>query len=53
MGTGDLPGHSSCAKDTPEVLVVFNSKNFLDYVKVIYPSKLIVKKVKKSDHHRQ
>ena len=31
-------------------LIVFNNKKFLDYLKEIYPSQLIVEKANKSDH---
>ena len=31
-------------------LIVFNKKNFLDYLKEIYPSQLTVDKANKSDH---
>ena len=31
-------------------LIVFNSKRFLDYLKVIYPSQLTVETAYKSDH---
>ena len=30
--------------------IVFNKKNFLDYLKEIYPSQLTVDKANKSDH---
>ena len=31
-------------------LIVFNSKEFLDYIKEIYPSQMTVEKANKSDH---